>query len=519
MGDWVSRGLLRETADGLQLSAEDAALPTSVAALGEARLQAGLAGLTAPARQGVILAAALGRTVRMAEWRACCVHLEGCTADPEAVLHLRAQGLVEAVGPDGEDTWTWAHPLLQEALARRASPDLHAAIAAWLRTDARPERQRELGRLGQHLLAAGRAAEAILPLRIGAARAMESSEGWRTHALLELHRRALRAAGVPPADWEWGLSRSLEIQIRYVFQEFERFEALLEEQDFDGVRYGWDGLRVEVASMRARHLANRGALAEAWQALEAVRPLAEALTDQRLLAGWLRAQAWVLQRRGANAEAEQALLRIVEIAQAESYPPMLAGTWASLSVMLGKQGRLEEAAALAETTLAYALEHGVMGVAADCANSLGESARGRGELEVAERYYLEAHRIEVRLGSLDAALPQINLGIIALTRRQPAQARALLTEALQTYERIDNTYLASLARAFLLHCALHDGDTEEAASLFQAVEDFLLSSGVADADFREALQGALRLVPPGWSDLQARLQRLADLQRDRLQPG
>ena len=90
------------------------------------------------------------------------------------------------------------------------------------------------------------------------------------------------------------------------------------------------------------------------------------------------------------------------------------------SAILLATARLEEAeVALTEAWETY-LDLGYLHGLADTANDLGEVARRRGKLEVAERWYREALvRADTEGGWRARLFPQINLGLVLLARGDP----------------------------------------------------------------------------------------------------
>lgn len=157
VADLVARGLLEVGEDGFVLAAgATPTLPDSLHAWWTERLAA------AGRMDTLELAAVLGATVDSAEWADACAAAGLDEPEPERVL-------AAGVAHGSEARWSFVHPLAHESLLRRAadggrSQRWHDAAATAL-----ADRPGTADRLGPHLLAAGRRAEAV-PILLGAAR-------------------------------------------------------------------------------------------------------------------------------------------------------------------------------------------------------------------------------------------------------------------------------------------------------------------------------------------------------------
>jgi tetratricopeptide (TPR) repeat protein len=162
---------------------EEGALPTDLlGALEEAVL---VAEPDATARQRLELAAVLGGRFSTQSWAAAS------GGDPAELAHWCAAGLLRHMGPE---SWCFARSMMRDVLLRAAQKSgrgvrHHGAIAGVLQ-GAQP------GRLGTHLLGAGRFSEAE-PLLAQAAQAAKGTTAMR---LLERWRQAILGLGMPRSD-------------------------------------------------------------------------------------------------------------------------------------------------------------------------------------------------------------------------------------------------------------------------------------------------------------------------------
>ena len=115
-------------------------------------------------------------------------------------------------------------------------------------------------------------------------------------------------------------------------------------------------------------------------------------------------------------------------------------------------GRLEEAHALAEHTLAHAREHQERGYQAYALRLLGDIAARRDppESEQAEAHYQQALALAEELGMRPLqAHCHLGLGTLYSQTGQPEQARAALSTAIELYRAMEMTFWLPEAEAAL----------------------------------------------------------------------
>jgi tetratricopeptide (TPR) repeat protein len=192
---WVARGALVPTRHGWRLAkGEVVALPDALYPVWQQRLDAAMVRRSPPDRAALAIAAALGHEVSLAEWRAACAEAE-LPASSEMLATLADHRLI-VLRPD---RFRFAHAAFRAAIERQAAEagrwsGAHAACAAVV-----PEA--EPARLGRHLAAAGRPADAVPLLIEGAARTrMRAGDEAGALALVREAERCLDRIEAPAAD-------------------------------------------------------------------------------------------------------------------------------------------------------------------------------------------------------------------------------------------------------------------------------------------------------------------------------
>ncbi len=205
VGDWVRRGILEPREGGFAVrEGAEVDLPDDLHALLGTRIEDLVRGWPEadrePARVAVEVAAALGRTVAEAEWRAVLARL-GVVPPADLVAALETRRLAVRGSDDG--VWSFAHELLRESVARTAREGgrhavLHEACAATL--EAADDDWRTRDRVGWHLLEAGQPERAAPALLEAAYEAMGRGEQGRARELGDLAAGALDAIDAGPKN-------------------------------------------------------------------------------------------------------------------------------------------------------------------------------------------------------------------------------------------------------------------------------------------------------------------------------
>jgi len=206
IGDWVSRGLLIPSSDGLRLQpGAETRLPGTLYEVWAKPLEEALRGLPMTARLGLELAALQGVDVDTSEWQDMCAEV-GVRGDLQAVEALLDRRLA-TTGPKGPGRhWSFVHGMLREVLVQQAwaagrAVLWHLACGMFLehRTSCR-----DLTRRARHLLAAGSHVEVLPALRDAAQAQWEGGDLRLAEELIDQWRKGLIEHRVPAADLQWG---------------------------------------------------------------------------------------------------------------------------------------------------------------------------------------------------------------------------------------------------------------------------------------------------------------------------
>ncbi len=202
VGDWVSRGQLKATAEGYVAEPEALreGLPSSLDDVWSRRLETFLSGAHHSVQLALELAATLGVEVSTDEWRHACA-AENLTVPRGLVDRLWSDGVLVEEG-DPEVRFSFLHPMLRERLLNLALVDGRAAIhhEACARMLEAREGRGIAERCGRHWLHASYARKAIDPLIRGGNELLDRGDLSGTTAVLSDLHVAIAAAELPDAD-------------------------------------------------------------------------------------------------------------------------------------------------------------------------------------------------------------------------------------------------------------------------------------------------------------------------------
>jgi tetratricopeptide (TPR) repeat protein len=500
VGDWVERGLLVPGPQGFRLrEGATVALPADLVGVWDGRVARLGEGDDARALE---IAAVLGQTVDDDEWYAAC-RVAGITPSEALLEDLFGRRL--AIEADAG--WSFVHPMLREAVVRRAEAagtlgSAHLACAEALRAGGRATAERR----GRHLWAAGRLEEAVEPFGDGIAVLRGLGLIDAAEAATRELRRLLELTGLPsdaePWGWYWtnvGRNARLRRNMAEAVAAFEKVVAA-------GHRSFLASTLLELARSEVMTGAYDAAHAYAERAerayVEVGRP--DGIADAVLQ----RVEAWIRQGRFDDAEAGLARA-LTHVADEESVAYLVARQTGAIrlarSDAAGARVAYEKALAIAEKT-------GRRTDAASVMNGLGECARIGGDPGAAERWYRASLERFRACGSGEAPVPLANLGILLEAGGRRAEAEQVLSEALDHAIRQRRRGLEAPVRAALLPCTADRPDVF--AAHLARVEELVLALGLADRDVANAAERAAQRLPPG--PLRERALGLAERQKQAL---
>ena len=123
-------------------------------------------------------------------------------------------------------------------------------------------------------------------------------------------------------------------------------------------------------------------------------------------------------------------------------------------------------------------------------NGVAEIARAEGDLPMAEKGYRKALRAYEDVGSKEAVVPRLNLGLVGIGRGDFVMARLTLEDGLEFCERAGMRAFVQYIHTALLPCAAATADLAAFDRHFQQADSLLTESGVKDVDIASTAERA-----------------------------
>ncbi len=488
VGALVERGALAPSPRGFVLQGAEPEIPDSLHEIWLERLDRVLSTLPDASQlwRTLELAACLGHTFSLAEWRWVCQRL-GLSWSPELLDRLRRVRLLELDVP--ADEATFAHPMLQESLTRRArelerDASMHMACAALATTQTDNEPRAWL-RVGHHLVAARAWARALPALLEAATRAMEQGDFPLCHSALDLHAHACRAdASHDPASaldgdllrgWMHGRQgRAEDAQI------------IVERTITSAQLLKLDGVLGRALTLRAR-LERMTRPADAMATLDQAIALLARTTDRRTHGKALLARGWILGRGGDIDAGLAGISQARDLFASIPDPRWVIDADLSLAYILAQDGRFDEATGRVRHAAHHAKSIGAVELEAKCENTLGECARFTGRWADATRHYESARALHAVSGAIDQPVYALNLALSALGAGDLTSAGDLLSSLDRQWRLLTHQGLESLvlcARVWWL-AASHRWD--ELARELGHTRHALADAGLVERDITDCL--------------------------------
>ncbi len=488
--DWVARGLLQPTEDGLRSRpGAELPLPEDLERLWQARVASVCGRCPDPRAAAIALerAAVLGLRVDRQAWAGICA-LHAPLVQLEAALEDAR--LATAV-PGG---WQFEHGMLRESLmatanAERRLPDHHRACVAWLLRDGEPSDFASLRRLGHHLLRAGdpdRAADVLM-----AAVQLSYPRGRRPweYPLLVAFGQALDQAGAglddPRVAWHrlW-LSRT----VVNLFSADAAWEIFAEAQDaalasgdvtcqravrrYEGVLMAWSG-RYEDAVAIERELLLAWEADDAW-------------------AQWAQGQTQLVTWYCRLGDLDQALIELDRLALVlDRVDDEYRGRYAVVAGMVHTaRGDYEQARLAGEEGVRHVGHR--PSTLANVLNNLGEANRHLGRHDEAVRCYAEAVRCFRASGMPGHAVPSLNLGLLHCDQGKWAEAARHLASAAHGLRRAGRNLPLAVALLALMRTSLHLEQPEDFESWWPEASELVGLLGTRNRDIANELEALMR---------------------------
>ncbi len=494
VGDWVERGALVVTPEGLALRAnEEAALPHSIHALWTARLGRLWARAGTDDPRALEIAAALGQEIDEQEWLDACrlagVPVTDTLADHLVELRLAVpRSRAQRHGSDRAG-WSFAHAMLRESIEQTADDAgrrraHHRACAAMLET------RGETRRVAEHLWRAGDWEAALGPLLDAAEQAARRGDFEQALALDDRRDEALDRAGIADDDkrrvlgWlrrarteclrgELSTARDMMVRVESAAYARDDAEVLAALRWVQTIVARHDNELERGVALGLEALAQYRALGDDLGAARCHKKLGELYRlvgqPQRSIEHYLTARA-TFEAQGDHFE--------------------VAWTSMGLGSTHRQLGDLDQAYVHAQRGLASFERIGSHLGVGHAHNELGEVDRQRGRFAEAERHYERALEAWQSERHRDTDLVRFNIALTALARGETDRAHDSLRRVLAVAHDKGRRALQAYARAGLSATAAARGDFAEAAAQLDALSQLLGELGLVDLDLAQSLQRA-----------------------------
>jgi len=497
VGDWIERGALQAGPRGFTLrDGEALVIPDDIhAALSSQvnRLVTQLAthGLRR-VRHALELAATLGPVSTLAEWEDACEGV-GITLHPRMIEAALDRQLFRQDGAE----LTFAHGMIRECLVRTAREgdrwEAHndACAEMLLRRAPHPA---SLPRLGQHLIAAGRHADA-LPVLLNAVRASHDASDYdAAHKLLDLREHALDALQRPAVDHDRVETLVARARTHILHGRLDATVAELDRLRQLHVPAAWAALTAEIAWLDGVVAQKRNRLDDAHACYATARDGYQACDDPVGVAHALYGLGVVCRLRGELRPSVAHIGAARELFAARADHTGVGQCLAALADVTRRKGDAERALKLIHRAVRSFRKAGNRFGIANSLNTLGDFARHRGDLDTAEDSYREAVRLCEAIGSGNAPIVRLNLGYILLLRARFEDARTLFTFALDELGRFGWELFVAYAHVGLVCCAAALDDFDAWDTHLPRAVALLEASHVIDDDIAWPLQLAADLA-------------------------
>ncbi len=483
--DWIQRDWLYRDVAGFQLKPGiTVGLPDNLYEVWQSRIARVLQGLSSEEQMALELAAALGRDVDLNEWQHVC-KLANIPVSTKLMERLLDQRLAYRNLAHTSMGWSFVHNMLRESLKRSAQEDgrwqrLHHYCVEMLYSKKGPG---VAERLGHHLIQAGKDEEAFPFLRMGIAERLNAGEYRQGQQSLDAWEALLVRLSWPTNHAYWGEYWMYRCRQARGLGDYEQAIHWASQAKDYAYQYNWPRTLTEALI----HLGyygwrNQEAFEICWEYLRQAEHLARLQKDRQSLAVCRRYMGHILSFQGKYEEATHYLSQALDDATSiEDYQLMGLACY-SLGVIARQHGNSDKA--IDRFTMArYHYERfGNHRGTADCLNALGDIARHKGEMLEAEMMYKQALQKYRQIGAGNAALIELNLGLVWIERKEYYKAYTALSQALQTFLVGGRILFACVAKMSLLPClaSMQDWDTwdmyfEEATRIFE-------EKGFTDAD-------------------------------------
>ena len=542
IGDWVQRGVLVPGDKGFVLKqGVPLTLPDDIHQVWTARIQRAMQGQPPTAHHALELAAALGQTVLLEEWRAACA--EAGLTFPEGQLdNLLAHRLVrislgKRAGRSPQQIfWSFVHAMLRESLERSArdggrARSHHLACANMLRKRYGESEPGISERIGRHYFAAGEFERCLQPLLRAAEQRRESSDYHAARVLIRRREEAIRALGGEGLDVRLGTGWLLLAQMDLDQERPEAVAQYIRRIEEAARRGEWNRLAASAMRLKGDLARYRGDYVTAEALYQAALPQLVLRNEGRETAHCLRGLANVAWEQGLTRRTVELYERALELYEKEGDSYRQVSCLVFLGHVAQQTGATEQARDYFQKAMTLGRKHGHLAGVSDALrglgrlalyddrdpdkalsylrqaktlidriggkhalvfflNEAGEIARYTGDLERAARAYRKATEKARDTEAGMWAVPTLNLATVRIRQGRFDEALELLSgvpERLtkQGHRRVLGAFHAALAR-----CHAERKDWEAFDHHLERADQHLANLGVVEEDDAWMIQGA-----------------------------
>ncbi len=486
---WIHSGVLVAGTDGFELrTSGEVRLPSQISAVWEMRIKNALLGAPSEALEILELAAVLGQKIVESELREAC-QVAGLILDTRHMDRWLDGRLVVALAPN---QWSFVHGLLREAIQQSARDNgrwrrWNSACAEMLqdRADASSER------IGEHFLAAGRAAEAYRPLIRTAERLRQRSNYRRSQQLLFRAAQSVRGSGVGPDSLEWAeiLGHSticLRVQGQFEIA-LRRARAMKRLADLHQEGAAQARALLEIARCVDVLQSAEASIAYFQQACE----MAEKSEDHEMLLNCLNGLARAYRLVSDYDRSLEVCAVAMSLGGEDRFPLHHGTNLLNMARVEVQRGDHQLGAARAREACGYIDKAGSKWARAQAASIIGDAERYMGNYGEAEA----AHRLSAQLlssiGTFDAVYGDANIALVQMDQEQWSEAHVTIGRAVESARTCGSRKARLVINALAL---LTDAKMGDWASWDERVELLqpMLESTYAELDIAECALAAAR---------------------------
>ncbi|MEC7986248.1 MAG: AAA family ATPase, partial [Myxococcota bacterium] len=510
IADWIRRHVLEYSPQGFMLKdGEEFSVPRSIKQAWKIRLGAATREFDDGMMQMSELAAMMGTHVYMEEWTALNPSFPSDKLREivdELLRHRLARRWKSAIG------WSFVHPVIPRLFIKSAEffkrdKPGHLRIAQMLRSHKRVD---TFERIGKHLIAAGEIKEGLSQLLRGAKIRKRRCEHGQTVELLDNYERCMRQSQIKAMDERWGFSWSIRFEIAYEQQNQELIDELKSKLRQAIVRYNWPYTQSHFLAVEGQELLAAGQFQEARYIFNRGSILASAAEDQSLHHRHKRGIIKQCFSTGNITEARKILDELSVSAQRLNDKYSI-GMCSLYSAMLDLQeDKLSNAEATLQSTIKYFLQYKLIRFASEGINMLGDVYRKMGQWEKAEKHYIHAIMKMEEMNHPEMVIPQLNLAIVRLQKREYRTVLPELLELIPSLEANNKLTWALFARMIAQLALTTQNRWETWKTNLIQIEKQITQTKLVDADIASlALQTATLTASKGKKTDALRLFNLA----------